>query len=227
MFIGHYAVGFAAKKWAPKTSLGILVAASIWLDLAWPFFLLFGLENFRITPGITKLVPFEFYDYPLSHSLVMALAWGVLWAVIYLAASKQDFRGAVVVGALVVSHWVLDLFVHKSDLPLLPAEVTVGWAPAHKYGFDLWDHPYLAIPLEVALFVAGIWLYLKSTKALDDIGRVAFWALAVVLAATYAWSFTSTPPNNAQGPHIVAMMGFSQLFFVAWAYWIDDHRKPA
>lgn len=221
MFIGHYAVGFAAKKWAPKASLGTLVAAAIWLDLAWPLFLLLDLEHFRITPGITKMVPFDFYDYPLSHSLVMALAWAALWGLVYLWAGK-DNRGAWIVGALVVSHWVLDFIVHRPDLPLLPAEST--WEMPHKYGLGLWNSPVGTILVEGTIFLLGFWIYLKSTKAVDSIGRIGFWAFGILLVAIYAMNLNSTPPNN---PNLVSLMGIAQLLFVAWAYWIDDHRKMA
>ncbi len=219
MFIGHYAVGMAAKKWAPKASLGTLVAAAIWLDIAWPLFLLLGLEHFRIAPGITKMSPFDFYDYPLSHSLVMALAWAGLWGLIYLLVGKNDAKGAWIIGALVVSHWVLDYIVHRPDLPILPAEQSFMM---HKYGLSLWDHPVATLFVEGAIFVAGFWLYLTSTKAVDMVGNAALWAFGAVLVALYVWTLNSPPPTN---PNLVTLMGFSQLLFVAWAYWIDDHRK--
>jgi len=219
MFIGHYAVGMAAKKWAPKASLGTLVAAAIWLDIVWPIFLLLGLEHFRISPGITKMSPFDFYDYPLSHSLIMALAWAGLLGLLYLMLGKNDNKGAWIVGGLVVSHWFLDYIVHRPDLPILPAEQ--GFMN-HRYGLGLWDHPAVAIPLEVALFAAGFWLYLTSTKALDSKGKWSLWAFGAVLAAFYVASLVSPPPTN---PNLVTLMALFQLAFVAWAYWIDDHRK--
>jgi hypothetical protein len=221
MFIGHYAVGLAAKKWAPKASLGTLVAAAIWLDLVWPVFLLLDLEHFRILPPVTprQMAPFDFYDYPLSHSLVMTLAWAALWGLVYLLMGKNDSRGAWMVGGLVVSHWVLDFLVHRHDLPLLPAET--GWN-IHKYGLGLWDHPPVAILLELALFAAGFWLYLKSTKARDSVGQIGLWAFGAVLVALYAGEVFGPPPSN---PNLVSLMGVSQLLFVAWAYWVDDHRK--
>lgn len=224
MFIGHYAVGLAAKKWAPKTSLGTLVAAAIWLDIAWPIFLMLDMEHFRVAPGVIKMSPFDFYDYPLSHSLVMALAWAALWGLIYLMTGNNDTKGAWIIGGLVVSHWVLDLIVHKADLPIWPAETSYM---AHKYGLGLWNFPFVAIPLEVALFVAGFWLYLKSTKALDKAGQVGLWAFGFVLGAFYISDIVSANPAPPwlSNPNLVSLMGFAQLLFVAWAYWIDDHRK--
>src|ERR1041384_2249846 len=127
MFIGHFAVAFAAKKAAPKTSLGTFFLAALWLDLLWPVFLLLGLEHFRITPGITKVSPFDLYDFPLSHSLVMTLAWAAAFVLVSLIR-KGAVRAALVLSALVLSHWVLDLIVHRHDLPLLPqGGPTWGW----------------------------------------------------------------------------------------------------
>lgn len=219
MFIGHYAVGLAAKKWAPKASLGTLVAAAIWLDLVWPLFLLMDIEHFRIVQGITQMVPIDFYDYPLSHSLFMALAWAALVGLAYLVMEK-DSRGSWVIGGLVLSHWFLDLIVHRQDLPLWPEDSMGGL----KYGFGLWNHAWVAIPLEVALFAGGLWLYRKSTKALDEIGGRGLWIFAAVLVIVYFADLKTAPSAN---PNIVSLVGFSQLLFVAWAYWIDDHRKNA
>ena len=70
MFIGHFAVAFAGKKVAPKVSLGVLFLAAQFLDVLWPVFVLLGAEHFRIISGITKVSPFDFYDFPISHSLV-------------------------------------------------------------------------------------------------------------------------------------------------------------
>jgi hypothetical protein len=217
MFIGHYAVGLAAKKWAPKTPLGTLVAAAIWLDLVWPLFLMLDMEHFRIIPGITQMVPFDFYDYPLSHSLFMALAWSAFFGLAYLAVEKEP-RGAWVVGGLVLSHWFLDLIVHRPDLPLFPVD-SYG---AQRYGWGLWNHQWVAIPLEITLFAAGLWLYQKSTRALDKVGGTGLWVFAAVLTVAFIANLKSIPPAN---PYIVSLMGFSQLLFVAWAYWIDDHRE--
>lgn len=75
MFVGHAAVALAAKKTAPEVSLGLLLAAAVWLDLVWPIFLLTGTERVRIDPGNTVFTPLDFTYYPWTHSLVMALAW--------------------------------------------------------------------------------------------------------------------------------------------------------
>jgi len=52
MFIGHFGVGFGAKRVAPKVSLGALFVAAQFLDLLWPTLLLPGVERVRMTPLI-------------------------------------------------------------------------------------------------------------------------------------------------------------------------------
>src|SRR3954470_3350305 len=112
MFIGHFAVGFASKRAAPDTNLGILMLAPLFLDLLWPIFLLLGIETVRIDPGNTAFTPLDLHDYPWSHSLLMAVVWSLLVGGIVLAA-KRSRRGAVVVGLGVFSHWVLDFITHR------------------------------------------------------------------------------------------------------------------
>jgi hypothetical protein len=83
MFIGHFAVGFAARQAVPRVSLAVLFAAAQLADLLWPVFLLLGLEQARIEPGITAFTPFDFISYPYSHSLLMLAVWGIVFALLY------------------------------------------------------------------------------------------------------------------------------------------------
>jgi len=78
MFLGHFAVALAAKKAAPKASLGTLVLSAQFADCLWPVLLLAGGERVQIVPGITRVTPLDFVSYPISHSLAMQLAWGLL-----------------------------------------------------------------------------------------------------------------------------------------------------
>lgn len=119
MFIGHFGVAFAAKKVAPVTSLGALILAAQFLDFLWPIFLLLGVEHVEIVPGITKVSPLSFTDYPISHSLLMALVWSTLFGGVYFALRRYS-RGAWAVAMAVLSHWILDFIVHRPDLPLRP-----------------------------------------------------------------------------------------------------------
>src|SRR6185436_9757600 len=140
MFIGHYAVALGAKKLVPRASLGTLIAAATFLDLVWPVFLILGIEKVSIAPGITAFTPLDFESYPYSHSLLTAIAWGALFGAVYFLRAGRNATAALVMGALVVSHWILDAATHRPDLPLDP------WSDI-RVGLGLWD----SIPATLAV----------------------------------------------------------------------------
>jgi membrane-bound metal-dependent hydrolase YbcI (DUF457 family) len=129
MFVGHFAVGFASKRLAPRTSLGVLMAAPLLLDILWPLFVALGVEHVRIEPGATVVSPLDLYDYPYSHSLAASLFWAALFAGLYYLI-RRGRRTAWVIAAGVVSHWVLDFVSHRPDMPLFPGDSTrLGFGP--------------------------------------------------------------------------------------------------
>ncbi len=170
MFIGHFGVALAAKRAAPRTSLGALFLAAQFVDLLWPLLLLLGLERVAIRPEITRVTPLDFESYPISHSLVMAAVWGAVLGLLYWTVTRY-VRGAVVIAAAVASHWVLDLIVHRPDLPL-------AFGDSAKVGLGLWSSPAATVAIEGTIFVAGIALYASATRARDRIGSVGLWGLA-------------------------------------------------
>src|SRR5262245_4312636 len=109
MFIGHFGIGLGAKKFAPAISLGALLIAAQFLDLLWPTLLLLDLEHVIIAPGITKVTPLDFVDYPISHSLVCVLGWATLAGLITWFITNNG-KYSIVLFLCVVSHWVLDFF---------------------------------------------------------------------------------------------------------------------
>lgn len=217
MFIGHFAVAFAAKKAAPRVSLGTLVLAAAFLDAVWPVLVLLGVERFRIVPGFTAINPFDFTYYPWSHSLLMTVVWAVAFALVYFTASR-DRGGAVWLAIVVTSHWLLDFVSHRPDMPLYPG----GGA---KLGLGLWQSIPATFAVEGAMFAAGIVLYVRATRSRDRIGSLAWWAFVVLLLALYIpGPWASRPPSE----NAVAIFGIiALLIFGPWAYWIDRHREPA
>jgi hypothetical protein len=213
MFLGHYAVALAAKKAAPGASLGTLVAASQFVDLLWPVLVLLGIEHVRIDPGNTVVTPLDFADYPISHSLAGALLWSVLGAGLYYSIRRQG-RGALVVGLCVLSHWILDFFTHRPDLPL-------WFAGTPKVGAGLWNSLPGTMIVEGGLFIAGTFLYLSATRAKDAIGKGALWGLLGVLAAISVVNYFSPPPPDVTA---IAVVGNVSWLFVLWAFWVDRHR---
>ena len=214
MFIGHFAMGFGAKKFAPQVSLGVLFLACQLADLIWPNLVLLGIEKFSIEPGVTALTPLDFQHYPYSHSLLALLIWAALFAVLYTALRHAGKRAAIVIGLLVLSHWLLDVLSHRPDMPL-----TLG--DANRIGLGLWNHPLPAIAVELLLFAAGVWLYATSTRALNRKGSIGLWALVVFLLLVYAANFLGPPPPSVQA---VAWSAEAIWLLVAWGFWVDHNR---
>ena len=214
MFIGHYALGLAAKRIAPRTSLGTLFLAPSLADLLWPVFLLLGWERVRVTGGANPFLTLTFDAYPISHSLLTLIGWGILLAVLYRWRSG-DARAATVVALLVVSHWVLDFVTHVPDMPLYPGGPTVG--------LGLWNSVAGTVIIEGLMFVAGAWIYVTTTRARDAVGRYALWALLAFLLVSYVASLFTGPPPTLQAIELGGIV-FGWLF-VGWAAWADRHRE--
>jgi len=216
MFIGHFGAGFGAKAIAPKVSLGSLFLGAQFIDLLWPTLLLIGLERIRIVPGATAVTPLLFEHYPVSHSLLAVLGWAIFVGCVYFLLRRQR-AGALVLAALVLSHWGLDAIVHQPDLPLFPGSTTV-------VGLNAWSSLPLTLAMEIPLFALGAWLYARATVASDGVGRWGFWSLIAFLLAIYAGSLFGAPPSSAEA---IAWVGQSQWLLVLWGHWIDAHRRVA
>jgi FtsH-binding integral membrane protein len=221
MFIGHLGLAFAAKRATPSTSLATLLFATSFVDVLWPAFVIFGWESFRIIPGITAVTPFEFVSYPYSHSLLMGIIWGFVFGGIYWLLRRSRNRAArnasIVLGVLVLSHWVLDLIVHIPDLPLYPGD-------SIRLGLGLWNSTVWTILLESVIFFLGVWIYFSSTRPLDRSGRYGIWALLVILVVSYVGNIFGPPPPSVDAVTYVSFIGTAIMLLLAW--WADHHRIP-
>lgn len=213
MFIGHFAVGLAAKKAAPRASLGILFFAAQFADLLWPILVLLGVEQVRIAPGNTKFTPFDFVSYPYSHSLAFELLWAALIGGAYFFVKRQA-REAIVIALCVPTHWLLDFLTHRPDMPIIP-----GGA---RYGLGLWNSLWGTLAVEIALFAIGVAIYLRATRAKDRTGTYALWALLVFLIVAYLGNIAGPPPPSSKA---VATMALSMWLLLPWAAWADRHRE--
>jgi hypothetical protein len=214
MFIGHYALGLAAKRAAPRTSLGTLFLAPTLADLLWPIFLLLGWEHVHAVPSTNPFLVGWFDDYPYSHSLFMLVIWGALLGSLYRARTGNK-RGALVIGLLVVSHWILDVITHRPDMPIYPGSLLVG--------LGLWNSVRATIIVEVAMLLAGIVIYARATRARDGIGRWGFWSLIALLVIAYVGSIKTPPPSSITALAVGAII-FGWVF-VLFAWWVDRHRE--
>ncbi|HEX5070148.1 MAG TPA: hypothetical protein VFV78_08015 [Vicinamibacterales bacterium] len=214
MFIGHFGVGFGAKRVAPSLSLGALILACQLADLIWPTLVIAGVESVAVAPGDTVVTPLRFESYPYSHSLLGLAIWAAIAAWLYRALSGASLRALLVLAAVVLSHWVLDVLTHRPDMPL-------AFADQAKLGLNLWRSLPATMAVEGVMFAAGVWLYLAATRARDRVGVYAFWGLIVFLAIIYVANlFGPAPPSAAA----VAWTAEAMWLLVLWGYWIDRHR---
>jgi|RhiMetdeSRZDD1v2_1073273.scaffolds.fasta_scaffold00705_45 hypothetical protein len=212
MFVGHLAVALVAKRAAPAANLGWLMAGVTALDLIWPVFVLAGLEHVRIVQGATAFTPLVFDSYPWSHSLVMAVVWGL--ALVAVARWRDVRASAGLLVTLVISHWVLDFASHAPDMPLWPG-------PSPRLGLGLWYSIPLTLVIEGSLWILAIVVFLKGRPRRRE-GRVAFWSLVVVSTLLWATGPWSPPPPSTRALGWFALIGW---ILVPWAALAD--RPPA
>ncbi len=215
MFIGHFALGFAAKRAVPGVSLAMLFVAAQFADLLWPVLVLAGIEQVRIDPGNTAVTPLDFVSYPWSHSLLLLAGWGVLVGGAYrgIAGGRRSF---LVLWALVVSHWVLDWVTHRPDMPLQPYGAV--------YGLSLWNSFPGTVLLEGALYAAGVFVYLRATTPRPGSGAWGIGSLAVTLPVIYLANLFGGAPPSVTAIGIAGVAG--GVLLTAWAYAADARRVP-
>jgi hypothetical protein len=173
-----------------------------------------GIEEVRIDPGNTAFTPLNFVSYPYSHSLVLLVLWGVGLGAIYRRVGSGA-RAWLVLALLVVSHWVLDFVSHRPDMPLYPG--------GPKFGLGLWNSITATRLVELTLYAFGCWIYVRSTRARDGVGRWAWVVLSILLLAAY-FAAGSQPPPSVTALWIVSMVG--AVVTIAVSVWADRHRAP-
>jgi membrane-bound metal-dependent hydrolase YbcI (DUF457 family) len=214
MFIGHFAVGLAAKRVTPRISLAMLFLAAQFADVLWPVLVALGFEQVRIEPGNTPFTPLDFVSYPYSHSLALLAVWAMLVGGGYRAIAGG--RGtAVTLGLLVLSHWLLDYVTHRPDLPLYPG--------GPKVGLGLWNLVAATLLIEITMFAYGVFVYARATRARDRIGRWGFVAMTAVLLLIYLANLASGAPPSVTAIWTAGIAG--AIVLIAWAWWVDHHRE--
>ena len=216
MFIGHFALAFAVKKVEPRVSLATTILAAQLADTIWPLLLIVGVEHATIAPGATAVTPLRFDSYPWSHSLVMLAVYGVVFGAIHYRARRQS-RAAVLLGLLVVSHWLLDYVTHVPDMPLSP------WTSG-IYGLGLWNSVAATVAVESVMFAVGVGLALSATRGRDRIGRWGLAGFVAFLIVVFVANLYSPPPPSMQAVGWLTLM--LPCLLLPLVAWIDRHREP-
>ena len=227
MGIGHYGVSFALKAADKNISLGFLFIAVQFVDILWLIFVLLGIERVSIVPGVTAANPFDFVFYPFTHSLVASFLWaGAAYTVFRVIPAKpgsRQSRVALVMGVAVLSHFFLDLIVHRPDLPLVSDD-------SFKIGFGLWNHVLASYLLEGLLVLGGLWIYLHSTKSMTFVGKYGMSIFAGCLLVANLSVYREDALNYFMPlpltPEIFARFALGYHFLFVWiAFWLDQKRS--
>ena len=219
MFIGHYSVAFVAATSPRAPRLGTLFVAAQLIDLGFFTFVLLGIEHMRLVPGVTTMNAMDLYDMPWTHSFIGALGWatgfaGLIWL------WRRDATVALIGGAVVLSHWLIDLLVHRPDL-------TIAGGPP-PLGLGLWNWPAIEMPLELILAFGGFGFFLVRTSAI----RVRAWLpvalLTAAMAVTQAVNWFEPQPGTVidPPPPSLAISGLAAyVLLAALAWWVARTRE--
>lgn len=205
MFIGHWAPALAAAAASPRAPrIGTLFIAAQLVDWAFFALLLAGVEQMRFSPGISVMNPMDLYHMPITHSLLGSAAFAAGFAVLLWAVSK-DRTVALIGGAVVLSHWFLDLLVHVPDLTL------AGSPP--KLGLGLWNHPAIEMPLELAITFGALWWYARVRRPAGL--RLGVLAAVLLVLQVVNW-FGPVEPEVTAGTSLLAFFAFGLATLAAW-----------
>ena len=224
MFVGHYSVAFACRTERNKIPLWVLFIAVQFLDYIWATLVLLGIEKLRVIKGFTAGSMLDSYFHPYSHSLITAVIWSVVAALIYKGVCGRHGRhyskfAPLVIGVAVFSHWVLDLIAHPRDLAI--------YDNTWKVGFGLWNHRDPEFALEIALLAGGIALYL-ARNVMPTIRKGAVIAFGIALIIVQIGD-TYVPRNPLTDKATVMGVWIFYTLFVLIAFAVEKiggHREP-
>ncbi len=223
MVIGHIAAALAAKAVRRDVPLWQLLVAANLVDIIWIVSIIFGVEHFHfdthIPPAASQLWALQFAPSWISHHLLLniVIALGVgLW----LARRRSDIGVGVLVAAVILSHWWLDLVVHRPDLTIAPGLPLQGWG--------LWEFRNPALLLEIFLFCAASMAYVRRTQALPNFRhqqRLMHWFFVVLVISQVFMSSVAMLGPHDEPQFLIQFV----IFIVGTAFWahLFDSRRGA
>lgn len=215
MFIGHFSVALAAAAHPKAPRLGVLIAASQLVDVGFFTLMIAGVERMRLVPGATVMNPMDLYFMPYTHSLLGSAVWAIGFGLV-VGAVMRSRVGGLIAGAVVLSHWLLDLLTHRPDLGLI--------GDSNKVGLGLWNHPTIAMPLELALIGLGFLLYARATRPSAPSGRWNLWVFAAVLLVMQAIDWFGPKPTQVDlSLPVMALLGYGVA--IAFGLWVGATRE--
>ena len=214
MFIGHWAPALAVAARRKRPGLGTLFIAAQLVDWAFFLFVLLGVEKMRLNPAISAVSPLDLYSMPYTHSLLGALAWSAGFAVLVWLMLRDSTAG-LLAGAVVLSHWLLDLLVHVPDLTIAGG--------SSKLGFGLWNYPAIEMPLELAITFGALWLYVRARQPL--LGRALVLGALMLALQLFNW-FGPVAPEVTPGTSLLAFVAYGLVTLAGWWMGKSAGRDP-
>lgn len=219
MFVGHYAPVFAlaAVRRSPGLAAGFVAVQLV--DIGFMSLSYFGIEKWRANPELAGFTPIDLYFMPYTHSLAGSAAWAIAAAVVtaMFTPAGRRFVDGLIVGLLVLSHWFLDLIVHRRDLALVHDD-------GDKLGYGLWDQPAVVVPLELGLLFAGFALFMAATRPRGVFGIVMPWAALALLVGVQGINWFTPPAPDAA---TFSGMGLAAYLLLAGVAWLVDRSRAS
>jgi hypothetical protein len=214
MLVGHFGIGFLAKRTAPRVSLGTLVFAAMLADVLWCVFMLAGVEHVRFNPGRGAANYLDAVDVAYSHGLLTLALWGAILASLYWL-KRRDRWAAWVLFVVVLSHWFLDFVSHNPDMPIAPG------LPG-RFGLGLWKSIPGTLIVEGGLWVIAVVVYARATRARSLLGTLLLWSVAALLVLPWRENISGPPPRDVFSAGVNSLIFFSLV--IAWSYGVSRLR---
>jgi hypothetical protein len=213
MFAGHYAAAIAAKAAEPRAPFWLLAGACQLVDIAWAAFIMAGVESAAIDNSLPGS-PLVLGHMPWTHSLPAALAWSLGAFAAARWALNLPARAAAITALAVASHWLLDLIVHRPDLPL--------WPGGPLAGFGLWNLEVAEQAVEIGLIALAslFWGAARQKAGLSVWPAAAFVLLLLVVQITALFTPLEDIPLQMGGMALATYLG------VTLAAAFADRRLP-
>jgi hypothetical protein len=231
MVVGHFAAAMLGKSIAREIPLWHLLIAANLADFLWIFFNIIHIEDFAIKmAGISeyssKMLGLDLFNMPWSHGLVPVLVWSTVAALIYRHLTPIKSPSVpIVVGMVCLSHWWLDLIVHRPDLP-----ITVGGA---RFGFGFWSSAIASLVIELLLLALACFCYIRRTRLLpkklwqgdENWAQAVRWRFATFVGVMVIVQLFVTFVNPIAIRSFFMIAFFALMLFVTWlGYWADNIR---
>jgi len=216
MFAGHYAAAIAAKAVEPRAPMWTLIAGAQLVDIGWGALVMTGIEHGRIDPTLpgSALV---LEHMPFTHSLPAAIAWSLAAALLSRYALRLVWPAAIAIAAVVFSHWLLDLIVHRPDLELYPQ--------GPKLGFALWDLEVVEQAVEIGLIaITGIFWSAQRTRAGQPAWPAAAFITLLVAVQIIAMLMPAEAADSVAASGAMALPTYLVLAVVA--AFLDGRKAP-